>query len=440
MTSTDEQQGEALSETATAKAQESLWRHSDFIKLWAAQAISAFGSRITRDGLPWAALLLLRATPFQMALLGAAGATPALLVGLLAGVWVDRRRRRPLMMAADLLRAVVLLTVPLAAFAGALSIEQLYLVAALSGGLTVLFNVADQSYLPTLVPRSKLMEGNSKLATTGSIAELGGPALAGGLIQLLTAPVAIGFDALSFLWSALWLGLIRQPEPPSPPVEHRHTLWIDIKLGFELLFSNSVLRALAISSAIWYFFGGFFGALYLAFMNYELGISPGVLGLLVAVGGLGALLGALAVGRVNRRIGVGRAMILGLGLSSFVLFLLPIAPGYSFLAIAAVFITQIVADFAAEFYFINEVTLRQSLLPINGMGRANAAMQFLGGTGLAGMLLAGVLAELIGMRLTVALGTAGMVASAVWLFFSPVRRVRDLPGEADVSPAQYQGY
>lgn len=417
----------------------SLWRHPDFLKLWAAQAISAFGSRITREGLPWAALLVLGATPFQMGLLGAASAAPVLFVGLPAGVWVDRLRRRPLMIWADLLRAVVLLWVPVAAVMGALHIEQLYIVAALTGAFTVLFNVADQSYLPTLVPRDRLLEGNSKLATTGSIAELGGPALAGGLIQLLTAPIAIAFDALSFVWSALWLGLIRRPEPPSPPATHRQCVWLDVKLGFRLLFSNRVLQALAISSATWSFFGGFFGALYLALMHYELGISPGIVGLLVGVGGVGALVSALTVGRITRRIGVDWTLIAGLGVSSMVLFLLPLAPGHSAWAIPFVFITQLVGDFALEVYFINEVTLRQSLLPVAGLGRANASMQFLGGVGLAGMLLAGALAEAIGMRATVAIGTAGMLASAVWLYFSPVRGVREWPGEPAVGAVYEEG-
>ena len=189
-----------------------LWRHPDFMKLWSGQTISVFGSNITREGLPYAAVLVLAATPFQMGLLLASSALPVVLVGLMAGVWVDRLRRRPVMIIAVLIRAVLVGSIPVAAFLGALGMAQLYVVAFLVGLLTVFFEVANHAYLPGLVEREHLVEANSKLGASSSIAEIGGPPLAGVLVQFLTAPIAIIIDAVSFVISALLLGLIRRPE------------------------------------------------------------------------------------------------------------------------------------------------------------------------------------------------------------------------------------
>jgi len=190
-----------------------LWRHPDFMKLWIGQTVSEFGSRITRDGLPLTAVIVLGATPAQMGLLVALSALPILILGLLAGVWVDRLRRRPIMIAMDVARMVLLLSIPAAALTGRLSMGLLYVVAAVSGVFTLFFDVAYRSVLPSLVERENVLEGNTKLATTDALAEIGGPALAGLLVQVISAPLAIFFDALSFLFSAVSLAMIRKPEP-----------------------------------------------------------------------------------------------------------------------------------------------------------------------------------------------------------------------------------
>src|SRR5947209_5675974 len=201
-----------------------LWRNVDFVKLWIGQTVSNAGSGITSVALPLTAVLVLSATPAQMGILNALDGLAVLLIGLFAGVWVDRLRRRPVLIATDLGRALLLGTIPLAAFLHVLRIEQLYIVGALIGILTVFFNIADESFLPSLIPVEDLVEGNSKLGTSDSLAEITGPAIAGPLVQLLGGPVAILFDAISFLCSALCIGLIRKPEPPLT-LEQRQSFW-----------------------------------------------------------------------------------------------------------------------------------------------------------------------------------------------------------------------
>ena len=220
----------------------SLWRHPDFLKLWTGQTISELGSRITREGLPLTAVLVLGAQPAQMGFLAATGAASVLLFGLLAGVWADRIKRRPIMIASDLLRAALLVTIPAAAFAHRISMPQLYVVIALTGFCTVFFDVAYQSYLPSLVEREELLDGNSKLAQSNAIAEVAGPSLTGVLVQTITAPAAILFDALSFVISALSVWLIRKPEPASKPSpEHTHFLEETIA-GLCFVFAQPVLK------------------------------------------------------------------------------------------------------------------------------------------------------------------------------------------------------
>src|SRR5947209_3920507 len=215
-----------------------LWKDSDFVKLWLGRTVSNFGSGITGIALPLTAVLVLGATPTQMGILGALDGISVLVIGLLAGIWVDRVRRRPLLIATDLGRAFILGTIPLAALLGVLRIGQLYVVAALAGMLTVIFNVASPAFLPSLIPQGSLVEGNSKLAMSDSLAEIGGPAVAGPLVQLIISPLAIIFDALSFLFSACCLGLIHTPEPPPPAVEQSKSIWSDLVEGLRLVLKD----------------------------------------------------------------------------------------------------------------------------------------------------------------------------------------------------------
>ena len=412
-----------------AESGESLRRNSDFSRLWAAQVVSAFGSRITREGLPYAAVLTMSASANQMGYLAAVGAAPVLVFGLFAGVWADRLRRRPILIASDLARALVLGFVPVAALLHILSIWHLYVVAAAMGILTLFFDVADRAYLPTLVRRDQIMEANSKLSATGSLAEVGGPALAGLLVQALTAPIAMGFDALSFLWSATWLSLIKRPEPRHiPEAEHEaHNVWSEIGEGLGVIWQDGVLRALALSATARAFFGWFFAALYAFYAIQELGLTTGVVGLLVSAGGVGALAGAGLAGRLARRFGIGPLLIMAAVISGFFELLVPLAYGPFFLVVAFMLAAQLFGDIGWEIYAINEITLRQMIVSSRLMGRANATMQFLeGGAGPIGALVAGALAGASSARVALLVASLGMLASCLLLIFSPLRHFRQV--------------
>jgi MFS family permease len=400
-----------------------LWKNSDFVKLWLGQTVSHFGSGITGIALPLTAVLILAATPMQMGILGALDGVSVLLIGLLAGIWVDRVRRRPLMIATDLSRAFILGTIPLAAILGVLGIWQLYIVAALAGMLTVIFTVASSAYLPSLISQESLVEGNSKLGMSDALAEIGGPAVAGPLVQLLSAPFAILFDALSFLFSACCLGLIHKPESHPTIREQRTSIWSDLLEGIGLVLKNPLLRSLAGSAGIFSLFGNFVGALYALYVIRQIGASPIFLGLLVATGGLSALLGAILAERVVQRFGLGKTVGIGLFMYGTTGLLIPLAGGSVTFALLLLFLSQLLGDASVSIYFIAEVSLRQSLVPSNLLGRTNAAMQFLsqGGAPL-GALLAGILGGMIGLRLTIFIGVLGIMLAGTWLILSPVRK------------------
>jgi MFS family permease len=412
-----------------------LWRHSDFMKLWLGQTVSQFGSHISGAALPFVAFLTLGATPLQLGILGALGSLPILLFGLVAGVWVDRLRRRPILIGADLGRALILGTIPLAALLGALRIEWLYVVAALTGLLTVFFDVAYATILPSLVERRQLVEANSKLSTSGALAEIGGPSLAGFLVQLISAPFAILIDAVSFLLSALGIILIRTPEPPPPPVAERRPLLGDIAEGLRLVLRQPILRALAGSAATSTFFGNFIGVLYSIYCVKELGIPPARVGVMIGLGGVGAVIGALVTGPITRRFGVGRSIIGAILFAVTVNAMIPLVWGPPLLVAGILMATQVIGDIAWPVHSINEQSLRQAIVPDRLLGRANASMQFLiGGLAPLGALLGGWLGEVIGMRPTLWIAIGGLLLSTLWLIFSPVRDLRETPDAPGAPP------
>jgi MFS family permease len=401
-----------------------LWKNPDFVKLWFGQTVSYFGNGITGIALPLTAVLILAATPVQMGILGALDGVSVLVISLLAGVWVDRVRRRPLLIATDLGRAFILSTIPLAALLGVLRIWQLYIVAALAGMLTVIFTVASSAYLPSLIPQESLVEGNSKLGMSDALAEIGGPAVAGPLVQLFSAPFAIVFDALSFLFSACCLGLIHMPEPHPTTLKQSKSIWSDLIEGLRLVLKNPILRSLAGSAGIFSFFGNFVGALYALYVIRQIGAPPIFLGLLVAAGGLSALLGAIIAERVIRRFGLGRTVGIGLFMYGATGLLIPLAGGSVTFALTLLFLSQFLGDASISIYFIAEVSLRQTLVPSNQLGRTNASMQFLSqGVAPLGALLAGILGGMIGLRLTIFIGVLGVMLAGIWLLLSPVRKV-----------------
>ena len=397
-----------------------LWRHPDFMKLWSGQIISEIGSRITRDGVPYTAVIVLNAPASQMGFLTAVGAASVLLFGLLAGVWVDRFRRRPIMIAADVARAVILASIPIAAFAHRLSMTQLYVVIALAGICTVFFDVAYQSYLPSLVERENLLEGNSKLAMSASVAEIAGPSLTGLLVQLITAPIAILFDAISFLISAVSVLLIRKPERPyQEPAETPHPI-----AGLRFVFGHPLLRPLACFSITAFFSMGFFGSLYVLYAIRELHITPAELGIAIAMGGVGSLVGATFAPAIGRRFGMGHTFIGSVLMMAGAYALIPLAQGPRPLPMIFLMVQQFFGDLAFSTYLINVLTLRQSVAPEEMLGRVNAAMQLMTrGVFPLSAIAGGVLAGTIGIRQTLTLAVAGIFAATLWLIASPLRRL-----------------
>ena len=276
----------------------SLWRHADFLKLWAGQTISEMGSVVTRTAVPLVALLVLGAGPWEMALLVVSASLAVLLVGLVAGAWVDRLRRRPLLIWTDAARAVLLFSIPIGYVSGVLRMEQLYVIMFLEAALGSMFDAAYPAYVPTLIGLEHVVDGNSKLATSSSIAEIGGPGIAGALVQAISAPFAILVDAVSFAVSAISLLLIRAPEPARPERPSASPIRTEIIEGLQLVRRHRVLFPIAARSIIAHIAGSFYGVLYTIFLIQELHLNPLLLGLVVSAGGVGSLLGSFVAARV----------------------------------------------------------------------------------------------------------------------------------------------
>jgi MFS family permease len=412
----------------------SLWRDLDFVKLWIGQAISEIGSRITIVALPLIAVLILKARPFQMGMLAGIGGFASLIFGLAAGLCVDRLRRRPILIVTDLGRAAVLGSIPLAAVFGILRMQQIYAVVAVAGILTVLFDVAYQSYLPSLVERDQILEGNSKLAFSSSIAEIAGPGLTGILVQLLTAPIAILLDAISFLVSALTVWLVRKPEPQVVPASRLH-VWEELTAGMRAIAQSPIRRAFAGHSGTAGFFGGFFASLYVLYAISDLHLSPALLGAVIALGGIGNVFGAAIAPRLMRRVGIGAALIGSLLIMGAASLMIPLAHGSVVTATAFLMLAQ-VGDVCWPVFNVCELSLRQAITPSELLGRVNAVMQMLNrGLLPIGSLAAGILGEMIGLRPTLAVGAAGLLLSSLWLVLSPIRTMRDYPHQENRSVA-----
>ncbi|HEX4960534.1 MAG TPA: MFS transporter [Thermoanaerobaculia bacterium] len=420
---------DSLAPAAGPATPRSLWANADFLKLWTGQTISELGSRITREGIPLAAVLVLHAGTVQMGFLAALSGGAVLVFGLVAGVWVDRLRRRPMMIATDLGRAAILVSIPAAAVAGVLSMGQLYAVAALAGVLTVFFDTAYQSYLPSLVGRDEILAGNSKLALSSSIAEVAGPGLTGVLVQLITAPVAILFDAVSFLFSALMVGLIRKPEPP--PVRHEpEHLVAETLAGLRFIVRQPLLRALALRSVTFFIFVGFLAPLYVLYAIDVLHLKPATLGVVIALGGVGAMVGSFLAPRIVSRFGLGVTFVVTSLVQGATTLFLPLAglqrmAGIPAFAVVCLMIPQLFGDMAFMVYTINELTVRQEVAPENVLGRVNAGMNLLArGMWPIGSLIGGSLAAAIGVRDTLAIAAVGVLLSTGWLFASSLRGLR----------------
>jgi MFS family permease len=412
----------------------SLLRHVDFLKLWTGESISLLGSQITFLALPITAVTWLEASAFEMGLLGALEFAPFLLFSLVAGVWADRLPRRPILISANIGRAVLLGSIPWMALNDRLTMGYLYVMAFGVGVLTVFFDVAYQSYLPVLVTREQLVEGNSKLEGSRSVAEIAGPAAAGGLIQAFTAPIAIAVDAVSFLVSALFLGSIRRREEAGNRAGKWKPIWSEIKEGLDVVFHSPILRSIAGCTGTNNFFSNVRFAVLTIYVVRELGIEPGLLGIIFAVGSVGALIGALQGSAIANRWGVGPALIGAISIGSLGALALPAARGPFTFAVAMLMLGWFVNSWANPVYNITQVSLRQAITPHRLQGRMNASMRFLvWGTIPRGSLVGGALGEVIGIHTTLLIGAVGGLLSVIWVYFSPVRSLIQPPVIEDES-------
>jgi MFS family permease len=412
-----------------------LWRHRDFRRLWAGETVSLFGSEVTELALPLVAVLVLDAGAAQMGLLAAARFAPFLLVTLPAGVWVDTHRRRPVLIGGNLGRCLLVALVPLLAGLGVLRIQHLYAIAFAVGALTVLFDVAYQSYLPTLVTRPQLVEGNSKLQASASVARVGGPGLGGLLVQLVGAPRALLLDAATFAVSMSTLLAIRhrEPDPADPHAEPRAGLRREIAEGLRVTYRDPVLRSMAGLAATYNLFDQVMSALLVLYATTELGMSAALIGLVVSAGSLGALAGAALTGRLEHRLGVGRSLIVAVVVESGALLLVPVAGGPPALAAGLLGLAFVGNGFGLGLSNVLAVSLRQAVTPDRLLGRMNASYRFLTyGVVPLGALLGGALGELLGLRGAVAVGAVGSLLAVPWTLLPPLPRLGRMP----VRPAQ----
>jgi MFS family permease len=415
-----------------------LWRHPDFMKLWSATTVSQFGTQISQLALPLVAVLVLDASAFEVAALGVVDFLPFMLFTLPAGVLVDRMRRRPILIAGDLGRAALLATIPVAYFTDALALGQLYVVGFLAGVCTVFFDVAYQSYLPALVDRGALIEGNSKLQISYSTAQISGPGFAGILIEIFTAPYAVLVDAVSFLGSALFvLGIRTVEESPhaARDDEEKGGMWTELKEGLRFVLGNPYLRAQAGCTATSNFFFTLGFSIIVVFYVRVLGLSPGVIGLVISIGSVGSLVAAFTARRVSDRFGIGPTTIAAAIIQAPAFLLIALAPESS--PIPFLVAGGLVLGYVIVAYNIVQVSYRQAICPTRLQGRMNSVMRFIvWGTIPIGGLIGGALGTWIGLRETLVIGAVGSGASFLWILLSPQRHLREMPEPIDDSIAE----
>ena len=353
-----------------------LFRNFDFLRLWTAQGLSVLGSKLSELAIPLIAVTMLDATPVQMGLLLAAENLPFLLIGLPAGVWVDRMRKRPIMVSADVVRALCLLAIPICAYFEMLSLAVLFVVAFGVGFMNVWFDLAYGSYVPALVPRDRLIEANSKLSISLSAAETCGPAVGGVLIQLFGAPATILFNALTFVFSGLLLGGIKRREEAPPPPAPGENLRKTIGQGIRFIWNDLLMRALTARLAGWHFVVAAMEALLIIYLTRTLGITPSVIGILFSVAGVGVLIGAALGERIPQWIGTGNTVSLSHLVLAVVALLIPLAQGPKWVQLAMVGFAMFTWGFCAVTYQITNVSLRQALSPEGMLARVNAATRF----------------------------------------------------------------
>jgi MFS family permease len=415
-----------------------LWRHPDFLKLWSAETVSQFGSQISGLAIPLVAIIVLKASAFEVAALTVIEFAPFLLFSLPAGVWVDRLRRRPILVIADLARAALLFSIPIAYAFDVLTLGQLFVTGFLFGIFTVFFDVAYQSYLPSLVDRTQLIDGNSKLEISRAGAQLGGPGVGGLLVGKLNGPVAIMIDAVSFVFSAVFLFSIRKVEPKTAHQEGERGpgMKAEIREGLRYVLRHRYLRYIAACTATFNFFGSFIGAILLVYAVRSLHLSPELIGLALTLSNFGPLLGAFTANKISGRLGVGPTIIASSAIAGPMFLLVPLAPQNN---IAVIYLTVCFAigGFANVVYNITQVSFRQAITPERIQGRMNSVMRFIvWGTIPLGQLAGGALATGYGLRSSMWIGAIGCCLPFLPVLLSPVRSLREMPEPLAAEPEE----
>jgi MFS family permease len=405
----------------------SIWRNRDFLRFWGGQSVSMIGTQVTTFAVPVLAIATLDAGAGQLSLLRTMEFLPFLFLTLPIGLWVDRHPPRPAMIAANLLRGTLIAAIAVAGTTGMLHLGWLSVALLLIGAGTVVFDVAYLSYLPAVVAKDQLVDGNSKLSVSSSIAEVAGPGLAGGLIQMLTAPVTLLVDALSYLVSVITLRSVRTPDRAlpdagGPPAGLRR----QVADGIAVVARDPFLRTICLEAFTYNFFVQFGETLIALYALTELHLSPGLLGLCISVGSVGGLAGAVVAPRVVRRFGFGRTFVAGTALGCVAPVLVPLADGPRLTAGLLIAASYLVTGFGVTISVIGSVTLRQTVAPAHLLGRVNAVMRLAGYTAIPlGALTTGVVATAFGLRTGLFLGVAGLLLPTLILLFSPVLRLTD---------------
>jgi MFS family permease len=408
-----------------------LWRHPDFLKLWTGQTLSEFGSQVSQLAIPTVAILTLKASAFQVAALGTVEFLPFLLLTLPAGVWVDRWRRRWILIAGDFGRAVLLVSIPIAYAFGHLTLAQLYVVGFSVGVLTVFFDVAYQSYLPQIVERETLIDANSKLQMTVSGAAMSGTGVSGALIAIATAPYAILVDACSFIVSGGFTASIRKREDVPPPTERRN-LFVELREGLRYVTGHRLLFPQALSTGASNFATNIGGSVLLVYAYRSLGLRPALMGLIGVIAASGWLIGSASASRLRDKLGVNGATILGASLTGPAALLVAFAPKHNW-AIPVLAASGMVMSFGAVVYNIQQVSLRQAITPERLQGRMNASMRFfVWGTMPLGSMLGGALAHWFSVRTAIVVGGCLGFTSILPILLSPLRTLRDFPEQEEM--------
>jgi len=410
-----------------------LWRHADFLKLWSAQTISQFGTQISQVALPLVAVIVLDASAFQVGALGTVEFLPFLLFTLPAGVWVDRLPRRPILVIADFGRAAALGSIPVAAATGHLTLAQLYVAGFATGSLTVFFDVAYQSYLPSIVERAQLVDGNSKLEVSRSVAQIGGPGFGGLLVRAFSAPYAVLADAASYLWSAGFVFAIRRKEVVPERTSESPSLRRELIDGVRYLLGHRYWRGISMSTATFNFFNNVAFAILIVYLVRRLHMSPLTIGITFSLASAGALLAAFFAGKIGTRLGIGRTILVATIIDGAPLVLVPLAPRS--LAIPFIVVAFALVEFGVVLYNVSAISLTQALTPERLLGRVNASRRFIvWGTIPLGSFVSGALASSIGLRPTMFIGAIGCTLAAIPIALSPVRHVKELPTEPEELP------